>query len=62
MKAARIRQKTCDHCTAISLVLYRVQLGVNLPWVYLCPKCRTKAELEFAGYRYGGTWKAKKRH
>ncbi len=62
MKAARTRQKICDHCQTNSTVLYRVQLGINQPWIYLCPMCRTKAELEFTAYRYGGTWKAKKRH
>ena len=61
-KAARIRQKTCHHCAIFSQALYRVQLEVNLDWVFLCPNCRTKAELEFNGYRYGGTWKARKRH
>jgi hypothetical protein len=45
----------------ISSTLYRVVIDETGTWVLICADCRTKVETQ-PFYRYGGTWKADKRH
>jgi hypothetical protein len=62
MKPARTRSKACEVCGQEQSVLYRVQ--VSLPtWLFACAECRKGLEAAHpVTYRYGGTWKANKRH
>ena len=60
-KPVRIRTKACESCQLVSSALYRVIADASGVWKLLCPVCRTRAEAE-PFYRYGGTWKADKRH
>jgi hypothetical protein len=45
----------------VSSTLFRVVHDAPNRWVLICPHCRTKAQAQPL-YRYGGTWKADKRH
>jgi len=58
---ARIRVKACALCHVVSATLFRVVHDVPNTWVLICPNCRAKVE-KLSQYRYGGTWKANKRH
>jgi hypothetical protein len=58
----RIREKNCEICGDIAPVRYRIQHDVSQQWVLACPDCRQKLAENNPHYRYGGTWKAKKRH
>ena len=60
-KPARSRVKACVHCQLISSTLYRVAHDALGNWVLICSGCRAKVEAQ-PFYRYGGTWKADKRH
>ncbi|MEM1033049.1 MAG: hypothetical protein AAGN82_22065 [Myxococcota bacterium] len=60
-RKGRRREKPCDACGATGPVLYRVSVAVQQPeWVFMCPTCQRRAETQ-PHYRYGGTWKARKR-
>ena len=48
-------------CQTVSSTLYRVAHDTEKDWVLICSGCRTKVETQ-PSYRYGGTWKADKRH
>ncbi|MEB3268717.1 MAG: hypothetical protein VKJ09_09275 [Leptolyngbya sp.] len=58
----RIRTKTCDRCGCEATVLYRVKTEASGPWHFLCDRCWPQLDSHSPHYRYGGTWKAKKRH
>jgi hypothetical protein len=58
---ARVRQKACERCGVVSGVLYRIQSEQSGVWCLCCSECRRMAEAQ-PHYRYGGTWKAVKRH
>jgi len=45
----------------VSSTLYRVVADASGTWLLVCPTCRESVSAE-AFYRYGGTWKADKRH
>lgn len=57
----RSRVKACALCQAVSTTLFRVVHDAANHWVLICSQCRAKVETH-ASYRYGGTWKANKRH
>jgi hypothetical protein len=57
----RSRIKACAHCTSISNTLYRVVADATDHWILVCPACRESLSTQ-PFYRYGGTWKADKRH
>jgi hypothetical protein len=57
----RSRVKPCALCQVVSTTLYRVVHDAPNNWVLICSTCRAKVETQ-ATYRYGGTWKADKRH
>jgi hypothetical protein len=46
---------------AVSTTLFRVVHDAPNHWVLICSACREKVETQPL-YRYGGTWKADKRH
>ena len=60
-KPARSRAKLCESCQLASTTLYRVVADSTGVWKLVCPACRASVELQ-PFYRYGGTWKANKRH
>jgi hypothetical protein len=58
---ARTRIKACAQCHVVSTTLFRVVHDAPNRWVLICADCRAKVETQPL-YRYGGTWKADKRH
>jgi len=60
-KPVRSRVKACETCKVVSSTLYRVVQDETSGWTLLCQACRTKVAF-YPSYRYGGTWKADKRH
>ncbi len=57
----RRREKACDRCGEVSPVLYRVQVEAEGPWIFVCRGCWDRVAPGNPAYRYGGTWKARKR-
>lgn len=45
----------------VSTTLFRVVHDAPNRWVLICENCRAQVETQPL-YRYGGTWKADKRH
>jgi hypothetical protein len=60
-KPVRSRIKACETCKAVSSTLYRVVQDDTDAWTLICQACRIQVE-RHPSYRYGGTWKADKRH
>jgi len=60
-KSIRSSIKACENCKAVSSSLYRVVQDDATAWTLICQVCRTQVE-PYPNYRYGGTWKADKRH
>ncbi len=58
----RERLKSCDRCTQISTPLFRCQWDASKEWQLICQACCDRVSLDNPLYRYGGAWKAKKRH
>lgn len=54
-----LRTKPCELCGAESALRYRIRTAPDTPWRLACPPCRERAAGN-PGYRYGGTWKAKR--
>ncbi|AFY39046.1 hypothetical protein Lepto7376_2789 [[Leptolyngbya] sp. PCC 7376] len=57
----RHREKNCAHCQKLTEVCYRIQYDETQKWHLVCPSCQKQLKKESPLYRYGGTWKAKKR-
>ena len=57
----RSRTKSCALCKVVSTTLFRVVHAAPDHWVLICSDCRAKVATQPL-YRYGGTWKADKRH
>ena len=60
-KPVRSRIKGCERCQVEGSTLFRVVADTSGVWKLLCPTCRQGVEAQ-PFYRYGGTWKADKRH
>jgi len=60
-KRERLRRKACDVCGERKETLYRIQTELAGDWYFACPTCRDQ-RADDPNYRYGGTWKARKRH
>ena len=60
-KPVRSRVKVCETYKAVSSILYRVVKDDTASWSLICQACRTQVE-RHTNYRYGGAWKADKRH
>lgn len=54
--------KPCDRCGADATIRYRIQSEEGGPWQLVCPPCQATASQDNPHYRYGGTWKAKRRN
>ncbi len=61
-KTKRTRQKPCDRCKAPSIALFRVQVSAEGLWIFVCGACLELVKPGNPDYRYGGTWKSRKRH
>ena len=59
--AVRFRVKACTRCQLVSATLYRVVADASGGWSLVCPACQDSLKKQ-PFYRYGGTWKANKRH
>ncbi|MBW4514764.1 MAG: hypothetical protein KME11_06015 [Timaviella obliquedivisa GSE-PSE-MK23-08B] len=55
------RVKKCDRCLCPAPVLYRVQYDASQQWLFVCDRCFPSMSQDNLNYRYGGTWKARKK-
>lgn len=55
------KRKSCEKCNQIVEIRYRIQWDDSGKWYQVCPDCWQKVSQNNPLYRYGGTWKAKKR-
>lgn len=53
--------KPCDLCHNLVALRYRVQYQKQEDWVMVCPQCWQLLSQDNPYYRYGGTWKARKK-
>ncbi|MEM9150465.1 MAG: hypothetical protein AAGB19_08425 [Cyanobacteria bacterium P01_F01_bin.3] len=58
---AKLKLKACDLCQQKVSIRYRIQYQASGEWVLVCPECWHQVRPDNPHYRYGGTWKAKKR-
>ncbi|MDZ4871852.1 MAG: hypothetical protein CLLPBCKN_001240 [Chroococcidiopsis cubana SAG 39.79] len=58
----KLRTKFCDRCGQPAPILFRVQYDESATWVFVCESCWTIVSQDNPFYRYGGTWKARKRN
>lgn len=54
------KNKQCDRCNSLVDIRYRVQYQESRDWVMICRECWKQVK-DDSQYRYGGTWKAKKK-
>jgi hypothetical protein len=57
---ARFRQKHCQICEQLKLVLYRIKYDESGQWSFVCRHCWDSINQNNDLYVYGGTWKAQK--
>ncbi|NJN73242.1 MAG: hypothetical protein HC799_10785 [Limnothrix sp. RL_2_0] len=57
----RLREKNCAHCQKSAAICYRIQSDASHTWQLVCPDCWQAIAKNNPHYRYGGTWKAKKK-
>ena len=62
MAKSRLREKPCERCGATPEALYRAQVRREGPWAFFCGPCLLRVKAGNEEYRYGGTWKRRKRH
>jgi len=53
--------KPCDLCGHLSSIRYRIQADESDQWFLACPACQQHYSQDNPSYRYGGTWKARRR-
>jgi len=53
--------KSCARCNNLVALRYRIQYQENGAWVLVCPHCWQAVSQDNPHYRYGGTWKAKRK-
>ncbi|OKH14595.1 hypothetical protein [[Limnothrix rosea] IAM M-220] len=57
----RHREKNCAYCQKSTEICYRIQYDTTQQWQLVCPACQKQLKKDNPFYRYGGTWKAKKK-
>jgi len=58
---AKLKLKPCDRCSELAEIRYRIQDRQDGDWILVCPKCWETVSHDNPHYRYGGTWKAKRK-
>ena len=58
---AKLKSKPCDLCQNLVTLRYRIQYQPQADWVMVCRDCWQQVSQNNLYYRYGGTWKAKKK-
>ena len=53
--------KSCHFCQQKVDIRYRIQYDRSHNWVLVCPNCWQQVSQNNPDYRYGGTWKARKK-
>jgi hypothetical protein len=53
--------KPCDLCGTPANLRYRIQHESGDRWVLACPACQQRHSQNNPHYRYGGTWKARRK-
>ena len=61
MIMAKLKLKPCDRCGNLADIRYRIQYEANENWQIVCRDCWDLVSRDNPHYRYGGTWKAKKK-
>ena len=56
----KLKSKPCDRCNNLVDIRYRVQYQESKDWVLVCHNCWSEVK-DAPQYRYGGTWKAKRK-
>ena len=57
----KIKLKPCDLCSQETDIRYRIQYQKDGDWKLVCLSCWQQVRLDNPFYRYGGTWKARKK-
>ncbi|MEL6470339.1 MAG: hypothetical protein AAFQ74_11480 [Cyanobacteria bacterium J06623_4] len=57
----KFKLKPCDRCQQPVKIRYRVQYDASQTWALICPVCWHQVRPNNPHYRYGGTWKARRR-
>lgn len=58
---ATLKLKPCDRCQTPVKIRYRIQYTAEAEWFLICPACWHEVRPNNPHYRYGGTWKARRR-
>ena len=53
--------KSCDLCQQKVDLRYRIQYDRSGNWFLVCPQCWQKVSQNNPHYRYGGTWKYRRK-
>jgi hypothetical protein len=53
--------KLCHRCQQSNKIMYRVQWQIDRAWIFVCPSCWQIVSVDNPHYRYGGTWKQRKK-
>ena len=53
--------KSCHKCSLQKDTLYRVRIKENKIWVFIGSECMKIAKTDNPHYKYGGTWKNRKK-
>jgi len=59
--APSLRLAACELCGEDVALRYRVQHREDRLWRLVCPDCQARVANDNPHYRYGGTWKARRR-
>lgn len=57
----KLKSKPCDRCNNLVDIRYRIQYQEDGNWILVCRDCWSQLSQDNPFYRYGGTWKAKKK-
>lgn len=57
----KLKLKPCDRCNNLVDLRYRIQYQEEGDWLLVCPECWQEVSKNNSHYRYGGTWKAKRK-
>jgi hypothetical protein len=58
---SKLKLKPCDRCHNLADIRYRIKYKAEGDWEMVCRDCWDVVSQDNLYYRYGGTWKAKKK-